>query len=105
MPRKIPPVLVGGLCALGVITMLSLINALAKPTAASIATVLANVAVIIGLYHGHRWAFVFAIVSAAFGTVFVLAHDLGIGVIVFVVNAMVIVPLLLCREFFFADRA
>ncbi len=61
----------------------------------------------VGLYRGCRWAYVLTIVFVALGTILGLSRGLAAGLSVLVVDCLVLVPVLMCKDWFFppADDA
>jgi hypothetical protein len=57
----------------------------------------------IGLYQGRRWAYVLTIVFVALGTLLASSRaGLAAGFGVFLVDCLVLVPVLICKDWFFA---
>jgi hypothetical protein len=65
-----------------------------------------NVLILVGLYHGHRWAFVVTLVLGLLGIVVTLARSPVLGLGVLIGNGLVLVPMLLAKDYFWgAHRA
>lgn len=105
MDRNIPPVLRVGLCVLAIITILTFFAGLSHPSPRVVVTVFANVALLIGLYLGHRWAFVLALVTGGLGIIIALSQNVSRGLLVLLGNGLVIVPVILCWEYYFVRRS
>ena len=58
-------------------------------------------ALLVGLYLGHKWAYVLTIVFVAIGTVSGLSKSSNNGLIILALDCLVLVPMLMCTEFFF----
>lgn len=58
-------------------------------------------ALLVGLYLGHKWAYVLTIVFIAVGTVLGLSKSLANGLTILALDCLVLVPVLMCTEFFF----
>jgi len=60
---------------------------------------------LIGLYLGHRWAYILTIVFVALGTIGAFSKGFQQGLTVLVLDCLVLVPVLMCREYFFGGSA
>ncbi|MEJ2705699.1 MAG: hypothetical protein P8Z79_24950, partial [Sedimentisphaerales bacterium] len=58
-------------------------------------------ALLVGLYLGHKWAYVLTIVFVAIGTVSGLSKGIGNGLTILLLDCLVLVPVLMCKEYFF----
>jgi hypothetical protein len=58
-------------------------------------------ALLVGLYLGHKWAYVLTIVFVAIGTVSGLSKSIGNGLTILALDCLVLVPVLMCTEYFF----
>jgi hypothetical protein len=58
-------------------------------------------ALLVGLYLGHKWAYVLTIVFVAIGTVSGLSKGIGSGLTILVLDCLVLVPVVMCTEYFF----
>jgi hypothetical protein len=58
-------------------------------------------ALLVGLYFGHKWAYVLTIVFVAIGTVSGLSKGIGSGLTILVLDCLVLVPVVMCTEYFF----
>jgi hypothetical protein len=58
-------------------------------------------ALLVGLYLGHKWAYVLTIVFVAVGTVSGFSKGVANGLIILTLDCLVLVPMLMCTEFFF----
>jgi hypothetical protein len=67
--------------------------------------VVLNLAILWGLYHGHRWAFVVTLVLGLLGVVVTLARNPALGLCVLIGNGLVLVPMLLAKDYFWASPA
>jgi len=57
---------------------------------------------LVGLYLGHKWAYVLTIVFTAIGTIAALAKGIDNGLVVLVGDCLVLVPVILSTDYFFA---
>lgn len=101
MNRQIPPVLWLSLLALGAISMLQLGVGLSRGNATIFVGVVLNIVFGVGLYRGARWAFVLTLLFGIVGSLVMLVRSPGYGMLVTLVNAIVLVPVWLSREYFF----
>lgn len=90
-----------GIVALGIITVLTLISGLSRGSAAILVATGCNLALMIGLFLGHRWAYVLLLVFAAAGVAVAFSKSAAQGLTVLIGNASVVVPVLLSTDFFF----
>ena len=58
-------------------------------------------ALLVGLYLGHKWAYVLTIVFVAIGTVSGLSKGIGNGLTILVLDCLVLVPVVICTGYFF----
>jgi hypothetical protein len=58
-----------------------------------------------GIILGHRWAYFLAIVFTALGTIKGLSKGIAPGMMIFLVDSLVLVPVLLCRNYFFSSKS
>jgi hypothetical protein len=98
--RKIPGLLWIAVSALGIITVLTLYSALTRGSAASFAAVVCNLALMLGLVPGHRWAYGLLIVFAVAGVAVSFGQGASQGLMVLIGNAVVVVPVLLSTRYF-----
>jgi hypothetical protein len=104
MRRVIPGVLWISLIALGLFSLIQLLIGIMQPNVAMLISVVFNVLVLVGLYHGHRWAFVVTLVLGLLGIVVTLALNPAMGLGVLIGNGLVLVPMLLAKDYFWAAR-
>ena len=90
------------LMALGVITLIQLISALSQHSGGAFVTALFNIALMVGLARGYKWAYVVLIVFSIGGAIFAFGKSAQQGLIVLLGNAVVLGPILLSTNFFFA---
>jgi len=106
MRRVIPSVLWVSLIALGLFSFLQLLIGIIQPNVAMLISVVLNLVILWGLYHGHRWAFVVALVLGLLGIVVMLARNPALGLGALIGNGLVLVPMLLAKDYFWgAHRA
>jgi len=101
MQRRVPGRLWIGLVALALFSVIQLGVGLTQGKAELLIAVAINVALLIGLYLGHRWAYI-ALMSFSFlGVVVSASHNAVGGLIVLLLNGFVVVPVALCTGYFF----
>jgi hypothetical protein len=103
--RVIPGVLWISLSALGLFSGLQFVIGLAQMNVGLLIMVVVNVLLLVGLYHGRRRAFVATLVLGLLVIVVMLARSPGVGLGVLVGNGLVLVPLVLAREYFWPTAA
>lgn len=60
---------------------------------------------LLGIILGHKWAYFLAIVFTALGTIKGLGKGIPNGMIILMADCLVLVPVLLCTNYFFAGKA
>jgi len=60
-----------------------------------------SVVLLFGIVRGQRWAYVLTIVFVALGTLTTLSKGVSQAAAVLLLDCLVLVPVLLCREYFF----
>ena len=103
MRRELPRVLWVSLIALGLFSLLQLLIGIMQPNAAMLISVVLNLAILWGLYRGHRWAFVVTLVLGLLGIVVTLARNPVLGLGVLIGNGLVLVPMLLAKHYFWGS--
>ena len=104
--RRTPPAcLFIGLIALAIITVLTLFSAMARGSVAGFAAVVGNLALLVGLVLGHRWAYVLAVLFSVAGIAVAFGKSAAQGLIVLISNSVVLVPVLLSTRYFFPGQA
>ena len=58
-------------------------------------------ALLVGLYLGHKWAYVLTIIFVAIGTARGFSKSISFGLAVIVLGCLVLVPILLCTGYYF----
>ena len=102
MTRPIPPALWLSLIVFGLMTLIQLVLSVGTRNGPLLLAVLLNVVLIVGLYRAARWAFVLTLVFGVAGVLVALVRSPAFGLGAVVGNALVLVPLILAREYFFA---
>ncbi|MBA4148134.1 MAG: hypothetical protein H0X66_08455 [Verrucomicrobia bacterium] len=87
--------------ALTFITLLQIIAAVSRNSGGLFVGALCNMALIVGLYRGHKWAYVVLIVFSIGGAVVAFGNSVQKGLVVLLLNAVVLVPILMSTRFFF----
>lgn len=98
--REIPAPLWIALVSLGLMVLLKVAFVFQVGPAILIDALLST-ALLVGLYLGHKWAYVLTIVFVVFGTVLGFSKSAGQGLIILIVDCLVLIPVLVCTEFFF----
>ena len=104
MKKRIPNPLWVSIVALGLITLLHVVMAFKTGSVALFVSVAIEVALIVGLVLGHKWAYIVILVFAGLGVAVSIAQDIRQGLAVLVANAVVVLPMVLCTKFFFPKR-
>jgi hypothetical protein len=106
MPERenIPPVLWIGLISLALMVIGKVLFAFSLGPRLLLDAVLSG-ALLVGLYLGHRWAYVLTIVFTALGTIVTLTKGVEHGLAVLLGDCLVLVPVILSTDYFFPRRA
>jgi len=104
MERRIPAVLWVGLAALALFSVLQFAIAVVQGRPLILVGVALDAAVLYGLYRGHRWAFVVTLAFGILGVIVTLIRSPALAVVVLVGNGLVLVPVILAREYFWGPR-
>ncbi|HWI57251.1 MAG TPA: hypothetical protein VNZ22_08490 [Bacillota bacterium] len=99
--RTIPAPLWVTIVALGVITLLTLLSLLQSNLLARFAAAVCNLALMVGLVLGHKWAYVLTIVVSVLGVAVGFGKGFSSGLVMLLGNGLVVVPVLLSTRFFF----
>jgi hypothetical protein len=105
MNRQVPAPLWITLIALAAISVAQLGAGLARGNVAVLVGVVLNVIFAVGLYRGARWAFVLILVLGIGGSLVMLVRSPAYGLVVTGLNAIVLVPVWLSREYFFGPAS
>jgi hypothetical protein len=105
MKRAVPIGVWVTVVLLGLVSLIQLGVALSQSNLALLVAVAANVVIMLGLYAGHRWAYVVLLVFSAAGVVFGFTQGAGQGIGVLFFNGMICLPTVLSRDFFFGKGA
>ncbi|HUT30595.1 MAG TPA: hypothetical protein VMX13_12445 [Sedimentisphaerales bacterium] len=98
--RGIPGVLWIGLVSLGIMVLFKLAAVFSVGPRILVDAGI-SAALLVGLYLGHKWAYILTIVFVVLGTVFALSKGAGYGLLVLVLDCLVLVPVVLSTEYFF----
>src|SRR5512146_3121207 len=104
MRQKPPPALWVTFVLLGIVSLIQFGIGLAGKPVILIAVAL-NLITLVGLYAGHRWAFVASIAFAALGAVVSLARNPATGIGVLIMNGIMIAPVILSKHYFWQTPA
>lgn len=99
-----PACLFIGLLALAIITVLGLFSAMARSSAAGFAAVACNLALILGLVLGHRWAYFLVILFSIAGVAVAFTKGASLGLLAILGNAVVVLPVLFSTHYFFPNE-
>ncbi len=100
MKRQPPGTLWVGLIALGAISVVQLGMGLMAANLPLLAGVTLNLVLLWGLHRGARWAYILTLVFCLLALVVSLTHGAAGGLLGFVLNALVFVPVLLSTRYF-----
>jgi hypothetical protein len=100
MQRRIPAALWVGLVALAGMTALSFLAALSRGNLPVTFAIVPNVAILLGLYAGHRWAYVALIAVSAISVLVLAARSPGVALAVAVVDSLAVVPVIMSTAYF-----
>ncbi|MBN2594108.1 MAG: hypothetical protein JXA81_11420 [Sedimentisphaerales bacterium] len=56
---------------------------------------------LVGLYLGHTWAYFLTIIGVILGTILACSKGISNGLAIFIIDCLVLVPVLLSRDYFF----
>lgn len=96
-----PACLFIGLLALAIITVISLFHAMSRGSPAGFAAVACNLALILGLVLGHRWAYVLVILFSVAGIAVAFTRSVSQGMLVTIGDGVVLLPVLFSTRYFF----
>jgi len=100
-----PGILFVAIIALAIITVLGFFAAIARGSVSGFVAVGCNLALILGLLLGHRWAYVLVILFAGAGVVVAFSKGFTPGLLVLLGNGLVVVPMVLSTGYFFSPNA
>jgi hypothetical protein len=105
MKRKIPGLLWISIVALILYALLTLVavNKSERPLLLIVSAV-SNVIILIGLVLGHKWAYILTILISVVGIGVVFRKSFSSGVITLILNGLVIIPMILCTQYFFPNK-
>ncbi len=101
---NIPPVLWIALVSLAVMIVAKVLGAFQLGPQILVDAAL-SAALLVGLYLGHKWAYVATIVLVALSAVLACSKGTEYGLTVLLVNCLVLVPMILARDYFFPKPA
>lgn len=104
MQRALPSVLWISLITLGLISVIQFALAIAQMNIALLIGVVFNILILFGLYYGHRWAFVVTLILGILGVLVMLGRGPAAALGVLIGNGLVLVPMLLAKDYFWAAR-
>jgi len=100
MGKPIPGVLWIAIVSLALMIVFKVVFAfVTKPVILVDATL--SAILLVGLVRGHKWAYVLTLAGVVIGTVTGLNKGIETGVGILVVDCLVLIPVLICTDFFF----
>jgi uncharacterized membrane protein len=102
--RELPSLLWVALISLGVMVVLKIAFAVVASPLLLIDAAL-SAGLLVGIYLGHRWAYVLTIVFCILGTALGFSAGPVQGLLTLVLDCLVLVPVLLCTRYFFQRSA
>lgn len=100
--KRTPPAAIWFACgALAIISLVQLFEP--RGRYATIAVMLRTV-VLFGLFRGHKWAYVLMVIGTAAGIAAVFITNPSHGIAALLCNAVVLVPVLLSKSYFFPEQ-
>lgn len=100
MERQIPGPLWIAIISLGMMVFGKVIAAMIVSPLILIDAVLSGI-LLFGLIKGQRWAYVLTFIGVVIGTILGLSQSVQSGLIVLMLDCLVLVPVLLCTDYFF----
>lgn len=100
-PRSIPPVLWIALISLALMVFGKVLLVFKLGPIILIDAALSMV-LLVGLYLGHKWAYVLTIAAVVLGTTLACSKGIDRGLIMLIIDCLVLVPVLLSHDYFFA---
>jgi hypothetical protein len=100
-PRSIPPILWIALISLALMVFGKVLFVFMVGPIILIDAALSAV-LLVGLYLGHIWAYVLTIGAVILGTILACSKGIDHGLITLIIDCLVLVPVLLSRDYFFA---
>ena len=101
MRKDIPATLWIALAALAIITVLTLLSMLKSGSPVRLVAAACNIALLIGLARGQKWAYVLTVVFSVLGVAVAFNRGPSHIVAILIGNGLVVVPVLLSTSFFF----
>lgn len=104
MRKRIPGPLWITIGTLGVVTMIQLLMSVQRGSDVLAVAVALNVACVVGLLMGHKWAYVATLVLAIAGLMVAMGKGPGNAIGVLFGNGLVVIPMVLSTRFFFPGQ-
>lgn len=101
MKKNIPGPLWVAIVALGIISLLTLLSVRKGSVLVPLVAVVCNIALLLGLVRGHKWAYVLTIVFSVLGVAVGFAKSPSYGLAILLGNGLVLLPVLICTRYFF----
>jgi len=101
MQRHVPVGVIVSVVALGIISVVQFAFALSRGNLLLIASIGLNIVLMVGLYRGYRWAYIFAIGFSICDVLNAAMTKPGAAIGVLFIDAIVVVPMLLSTQYFF----
>jgi hypothetical protein len=100
MRKPVPGALWVALIALGLISLVQLLIGMGQGKPTLLITVALNAAIWLGLYAGHRWAYVALIVVSGLSVIVIAARNPAQALGVLIVDAVVVIPVIMATSYF-----
>ena len=100
--NKIPGLLYVTIIAICIAAIVQMIGSLNNPK--YLISVACNIALIYGLLICSRIAFVFAVAAALISSGMIMGTNIGTGIIVFIVDVLILLPMFLCWDYFWKNN-
>jgi len=97
--KSIPVALWIAIIGMGIFAVVHLISSFSQPM--QLIAFLTNLILLIGLYNGKKWAYIFTIIASIFIPLIVLLIDTGTAFFILILNSVVLIPLILSTKYFF----
>ncbi|MEJ2704939.1 MAG: hypothetical protein P8Z79_21080 [Sedimentisphaerales bacterium] len=98
--RKVPSVLWIALVSLGLMVFMKLAY-ISKTGPVVLVDAALSAALLAGLYLGHKWAYILTIAFVSLGAIVGFTKGFGQGITILLADCLVLVPVLLCTDYFF----
>ena len=97
--KSIPVTLWIAIVGMGIFAAVHLISSFSQPI--QLIAFLINLILLVGLYNGMKWAYIFTIVVSIFIPLVILLIDINTAFYILILNSIVLIPLLFSSRFFY----